>query len=157
LLALPGNGSAQNPPGSTAPAAQSVPQQPDYHPCMGDLMTMAIQPRHIKLGLAGRKKNWTYAEYELAELRNAFGRVARTIPTYRTTDMSALVSALMTEPLNAAEEAIRADDPRRFATAYAQITTACNACHLSQGHPMVVIRIPSGNAYADQDFEVPGR
>jgi hypothetical protein len=120
---------------------------------MGDLMTMAIQPRHIKLALAGRKKNWAYADYELSELRNAFGRVARTIPMYRTTDMSALANALMSEPLNAAEVAIRAADPKGFTTAYAQITAACNACHLSQGHAMVVIRIPSGSAYPDQDFE----
>jgi hypothetical protein len=41
---------------------------PTYRPGLGDLMTMTVQPRHIKLGLAGREKNWIYAAYELHEL-----------------------------------------------------------------------------------------
>lgn len=32
-------------------------------------MTMVIQPRHLKLGLVGREKNWDYAAYELRELQ----------------------------------------------------------------------------------------
>lgn len=52
--------------------------KPDYHPSMGDLMTMAVQPRHIKLGLAGKYQNWIYAKYELGELRNGFTRVDHT-------------------------------------------------------------------------------
>ncbi len=40
-------------------ARSPAPPTPDYHPSMGDLMTMAIQPRHTKLGLAGQHKNWT--------------------------------------------------------------------------------------------------
>ena len=50
--------------GSPAPAQ---PAPPDYHPSLGDLMTMAVQPRHIKLGLAGRARNWTYLAYEAGE------------------------------------------------------------------------------------------
>jgi len=135
--------------------AQTAPPVPDYHPSMGDLMTMAIQPRHIKLGLAGHEKNWKYAEYELSELRNAFARVGRTIPVYRTADMPALIGALTNDPLKAVEEAIHANDPVRFKTAYGQLTQACNACHLSQDHPMVVIRVPDERFYPDQDFRLP--
>ena len=157
LLGSGGKAPAQTtPPGSAAPV-QPAPAQPDYHPSMGDLMTMAVQPRHIKLGLAGGQKNWAYAEYELNELRNAFGRIARTIPTYRTTDVAALSGALMTAPLDATQAAIRAGDARQFAAAYARLTAVCNACHLSQDHPMVVIRVPAGNAFADQDFGIPRR
>jgi hypothetical protein len=35
-------------------------------------MTMTVQPRHTKLGLAGREGNWPYAAYELHELQEAF-------------------------------------------------------------------------------------
>jgi hypothetical protein len=138
------DGSAQ------APAAVSSPT--DYHPSMGDLMTMAIQPRHIKLGQAGRNGNWVYAEYELTELRNAFARIARTIPTYRNGDMTVLIGAMTTQSLQSVEDSIRGKDAARFKTAYAQLTAACNACHVSQEHAMVVIRVPSGDAYPDQDF-----
>jgi hypothetical protein len=134
--------------------AQTAPPVPDYHPSMGDLMTMAVQPRHIKLALAGREKNWKYAEYELSELRNAFTRIGRTIPVYRTADVPALIGALTTDPLKAVEEAIHAKDATRFKAAYGALTQACNACHLSQDHPMVVIRVPDEKFYPDQDFRL---
>ena len=156
LLMLSGAASAQSPPANAGPGAVVAPQV-DYHPSMGDLMTMAIQPRHTKLGLAGRAGNWPYAQYELSELRNAFARVARTIPIYRTTDMTALIGALTAEPLAAVEQAIHAADARRFRTAYARLTTACNACHLSQDHAPVVIQVPGANPYPDQDFHSPER
>jgi hypothetical protein len=53
--------------------AQSGPSAPNttpYRPGLGDLMTMTVQPRHIKLGLA-RDHNWIYAAYELHELKGA--------------------------------------------------------------------------------------
>jgi hypothetical protein len=125
---------------------------PDYHPSLGDLMTMAIQPRHTKLGLAGQEDNWPYAQYELSELRNAFARVARTVPVYRNIDMAAVIAALTTAPLKAVEDAITAKDARQFKVAYAGLTIACNACHQSQDHAAVVIRVPTTNSYPDQDF-----
>ena len=137
--------------GAQAPAATSPPQ-PEYHPSLGDLMTMAVQPRHLKLGIAGREKNWAYAKYELSELRNAFGRVARTIPVYRNADLGALMTALTTEPLKDVEQAIDAGDGVKFKAAYAKLTNACNACHLSQEHAMVVIRVPDAGVFPDQDF-----
>jgi len=157
FLGLSGAASAQSPPANAVSSAPSVAAQPDYHPSLGDLMTMAVQPRHTKLGLAGQNGNWPYAQYELSELRNAFARVARTIPVYRTIDMTALIGAMTTEPLNAVEQAIRARNARQFRATYAQLTTACNGCHLSQDHGAVVIRVPVTNAYPDQDFRSPVR
>ena len=54
-------------------AALAVPipataQQP-HAAALGDLMTAFVQPRHIKLGLAGTERNWPYAAYELNQLR----------------------------------------------------------------------------------------
>jgi hypothetical protein len=155
LLVLSTAGTAQTAPGPAAASAPAVNPMPDYHPSLGDLMTMAIQPRHTKLGLAGQQGNWPYAQYELSELRNAFARVARTIPIYRNIDMAAVTGALTTEPLKAVEQAINAQDVGQFKTAYAGLTTACNACHLSQDHAPVVIRVPSSNPYPDQDFRKP--
>jgi|HubBroStandDraft_6_1064221.scaffolds.fasta_scaffold1226141_2 hypothetical protein len=146
---------AQTAPGTAAPSAPAATATPDYHPSLGDLMTMAVQPRHTKLGLAGQEGNWPYAQYELSELRNALARVARTIPIYRSIDMAAVIGALTTDPLKAVEQAIQAQDARQFKVAYATLTTTCNACHLSQDHAPIVIRVPSANPYADQDFRRP--
>ncbi len=153
---MPNNAAtAQTAPVNTASSAPAATPTPDYHPSLGDLMTMAVQPRHTKLGLAGQQMNWPYATYELSELRNAFARIARTIPNYRNIDMAAVIGALTAEPLKSVEQAIKAQDARQFKTAYAALTIACNACHQSQDHPYVVIRIPNTNAYPDQEFHRP--
>jgi hypothetical protein len=62
-MGAPSSALTQSAPADASPAIA----QPAYHPSMGDLMTMAIQPRHIKLYLAGELQNWSYAGYELGE------------------------------------------------------------------------------------------
>ena len=138
--------------GATPPAELPASVQADYHPSMGDLMTMAVQPRHIKLGLAGQNRNWEYAAYELSELRNAFARVARTIPRYQSTDMAPLMTAMTQAPLDALEQAVKGRDASQFKTAYGQLTQTCNACHASLKHAPVVIKVPDAAFYPDQDF-----
>ena len=136
-----------------APAgAQTPAPQPDYHPSMGDLMTMAVQPRHTKLGIGGKARNWPYAAYEASELKNAFGRIARTIPSFNGNDTAALVSARIKPQLDELEAAIKARDPHRFDVAYAEVTKACNVCHRSLNHDAVVIKAPDAASYPDQDF-----
>jgi len=149
LLALsaPGVGLAQS-----VNAKVDATALPDYHPSMGDLMTMAVQPRHIKLGLAGQQKNWAYAKYELSELRNAFARIGRTIPTYQSVDTAALTAGIMGAPLNAVEKAIDANSATQFNAAYLQLTEACNICHRNRTHSVVVIKVPDTTGFLDQDF-----
>jgi uncharacterized membrane protein len=120
---------------------------------MGDLMTMTVQPRHIKLGLAGKQQNWVYAKYELSELRNAFGRVARTIPKYQSIDTAALTTAIMQAPLKTLEQAIEANSAMQFTEAYSRLTEACNACHRNRNHAAVVIKVPEGAMFPDQKFQ----
>lgn len=54
-LGLRSSGQAQTPPGHQGQEQPSPPRT--YRPGLGDLMTMTVQPRHTKLGLAGREKN----------------------------------------------------------------------------------------------------
>src|SRR5262249_18989001 len=56
-------------------------QQPPA--ALGDPMTAFVQPRHIKLGLAGSERNWSYAAYELDQLRATFADVSEIMPKYR--------------------------------------------------------------------------
>ena len=152
LLGVHPGARAQAMPAAPASAATAA-VQPDYHPSMGDLMTMAVQPRHIKLGLAGQASNWTYASYELNELRNAFARIARTIPQYQSMDTAQMMMALTKAPLDALDQAISKANGAQFATAYAQLTQRCNICHQSQKHAAVVIKAPEAAMYPDQDFK----
>jgi hypothetical protein len=150
-LALASVGCAKVAGGSAnSPATNAIAVQPDYHPSLGDLMTMAVQPRHIKLGMAGKARNWEYAAYETSELKNAFARVQRTVPSYRKTEMKPLIDGSVKDPIDALDAAVKAKDAAKFDVAYADLTKACNTCHQQLDHTFVVIKAPDASPYADQ-------
>ena len=142
--AIFGLGNAQTP--ATPPAPQA------YRPGLGDLMTMTVQPRHTKLGLAGQEKNWVYAAYELHELEEAFERAARVWPVYRKANITELMAATMKEPMDAVEAAIKSADSAKFSEAYGRLTATCNACHQSTERAFIVIQAPKASPFPDQDF-----
>lgn len=125
-----------------------------FQPGLDDLMTMLIQPRHIKLYYAGTRSNWESAASEARDLRQAFTRIAQVIPNYLGNDMNAALTAIMLPKLQVMDDAIAAAKPDQFAKAYDQLTQACNACHAYLEHPYHVIRKPPAGSdlYPDQDF-----
>jgi hypothetical protein len=139
-------GNAQTPATPHSPAPQA------YRPGLGDLMTMTVQPRHTKLGLAGQQKNWVYAAYELHELKEAFERAALVWPMHGKANIAELVAATTKTPMEAVAEAIKSADTARFSEAYAQLTATCNACHQSTERAFVVIQTPQASSFPDQDF-----
>jgi hypothetical protein len=145
--------------GPAAPAAQQlVPPPPSgnaaapYVLAMGDMMNTLIQPRHAKLGLAGRAENWALASYALTEIRQAFAGIAKAVPKFRGLPVGELVDAAVSQPMAAVDTAIKQQDPPKFAAAYEQLTAGCNACHMELDHPYVVIRVPDASAFPNQDF-----
>jgi cytochrome c553 len=116
------------------------------------MMTMVVQPRHLKLGLAGQESNWVYAAYELRELQSAFQRIGQAVPVYRSTDLPALIKGTMAAPMEDLAAAIKSGDAAKFSEAYAQLTATCNACHQSTEHEAVVIQVPHTSSYPNQDF-----
>lgn len=128
------------------------PAPPAYRPGLGDLMTATVQPRHAKLGLAARQRNWTYAAYELHQLDEAFDRLSVQWPQWQRVRIAELVETMIREPIDGLGEAIEAKDDSKFAAAYARLTDACNACHQAARRAFVVIREPDAGAFGDQDF-----
>lgn len=140
---------------AVAMAQTPVAPPPPLRLGLGDLMTMLVQPRHTKLGLGGQARNWDYAAYEHHELEEAFERVERAWPRYRSFSITELL-AVTKEPMDALAAAIKAKDGGKFDAAYAALTQACNACHHGTGRAMVVIQFPAATApYPDQDFSTP--
>ena len=132
--------------------AQTPAQPQPYRPGLGDLMTMTVQPRHTKLGLAGQEKNWTYAAYELHELEESFERAARVWPKYGQSNIAELLPSTTKEPMEALGAAIKAADAAKFTEAYGRLTDTCNACHQATARAMVVIQVPKSSPFPDQDF-----
>jgi len=59
--------------------------------------------------------------------------------------------------LKSLDQAVKAKDANRFDTNYRELTTACNACHVSVGLAQIKIVEPLLNGtYADQDFTTDG-
>jgi hypothetical protein len=137
-------------------AAVAVPSpataQRQHGAALGDLMTAFVQPRHIKLGLAGTDQNWPYAAYELNQLGETLADVAEILPKYRDLSIPDMITTTVKEPLAALDRAIKAADGNQFAAAYAQLTAACNACHQSYDRAMIVIQPATIAAFPDQDF-----
>jgi hypothetical protein len=133
--------------------AQNAPPAPEpYRPGLGDLMTMTVQPRHIKLLLAGHEQNWVYAKYELHELQEAFDRAVRVWPRFKGLPLGGMVDAIAKGPLGELAKAIEAKDEVAFDAGYEKLTDGCNACHQAANVGQVVIKIPTGSSFPDQEF-----
>jgi len=142
-------------PAPAPPQAAPAPAGPapaPYAMTMGDLMNTLVQPRHAKLGLAGQTGNWPLAGYALVEIRQAFAGIAKAIPKFRGYPVAELADAALSQPLSALQDAIKVQDPQKFATAYDQLTQGCNACHATLFHSFVVIKVPDASAFPNQKF-----
>jgi hypothetical protein len=139
---------------AAAPAAQTGGVEANFKPGFDDMMTMVVQPRHIKLYYAGQAKNWPLAQFQLNELRHSYDRIANALPKYRTFSLKQTLSSMSSVPINSLNQAIAAKDSARFLSAYNQLTESCNACHEALGHPQIVMKTPTSNPYTDQDFSV---
>jgi hypothetical protein len=126
-----------------------------YTMTMGDMMNTLVQPRHSKLGLAGREENWPLASYALVEIRQAFDGIAKAQPKFRGLPVAELIDAAMTGSVGAIDAAIKQQDAQKFAAAYDQLTQGCNACHAAVDHPYIVIKTPDASAFPNQDFKTP--
>jgi hypothetical protein len=113
-----------------------------FTPGLDDLMTMLVQPRHIRLYEAGKRANWELAAFELAELHSSFGRATQVIPKYQGIDVGEALKTIIEPKLAEVSKAISRADVTAFLAAYRDLTDACNACHTYLEHPFLVISVP---------------
>jgi hypothetical protein len=163
-------GVAQSAPAPAAPAAKAAPgigttpadkEGPlvilDFKPGLDDLMNMLIQPRHLKLWAAGQQRNWALAAFQLRELRNAFDRIAATIPKYTNIDLGPTFINIMDSQVRALNGAISAQNPQLFMSAFGDLTGACNSCHEALNLGILVMKVPEVTGFPNQDFKaIPG-
>ncbi|HEX4183666.1 MAG TPA: hypothetical protein VHY34_10450 [Caulobacteraceae bacterium] len=151
ILAATAAGEAATAPNASDPAPRTAGPS-IYIPVTSDLMNDVIQPRHIKLWLAGKSRNWVFADYERHNIGGALARMTAAIPSYKGAATAGLVAAFATPQLSDLDTAIKAKNETGFASAYRALTAGCNGCHRATGHEMVVIRVPDSDPFPDQDF-----
>src|SRR2546421_12210577 len=86
------------PAGAQSPFGDPNAEPAPFNPQMAALMSMLIQPRHAKLGLAGKADNWPLAGYALKELRQSFAVVGRAVPRWKGLPVPDLLDAAVTQP-----------------------------------------------------------
>ena len=138
-------------------AQQEEPNRADlppqaFTPQMSALMNLLIQPRHAKLGLAGKAENWILAGYEFKELQAGFIVIGKEVPRYKGLPVADLFDAAMKQIFPVMDFAIKAGDARQFSESYAKITAGCNACHTTTGNQFIVIKVPETSNFPNQEF-----
>src|SRR6478672_5111998 len=138
LMGLPPRTIAETAADPEGPRAADMEPAP-FNPQLSALMSMLIQPRHAKLGLAGQAENWPLAGYMFKELKAGFGVVSRAVPRWKGLPVPDLIEAAMDQHWAVLDFAIKAGEPRQFAEAYGKITQGCNNCHTTMDHPFIHI------------------
>src|SRR5260370_34780808 len=133
------------------PDRADLPPQPS-NPQMSALMNLLIQPRHAKLGLAGKAENWLLAGYEFKELQAGFIVIGKEVPRFKGMPVADLFDAAMKQIFPVMDFAIKAGDSRQFSESYAKVTAGCNACHTTTGNQFIVIKVPQASRFPNQQF-----
>ena len=119
-----------------APAAEA--------PELGAQM-LELQIRHARLWQAGQGRNWLLAQFQLAELREAFAGVVETNGDHASLQpqrLAVVLPAMVDPALAQLQAAIDAHDGARFDAAYDALSASCNGCHTAAGHGFLVIQRP---------------
>ena len=131
----------------TVPYAYRPPTAGDtYVPTLGDIMG-ATQLRHFKLSYSGKLGNWGLASYELGQIEDSLINAAR---LYQNIPIEKI--NMVEQPLIALSSAIKAKDGARFASAFADLTAACNSCHEAAHVGFITIQVPTASPFSNQSF-----
>jgi hypothetical protein len=122
-----------------------------YVPGLGNIM-MAVQWRHIKLSYAAKFANWELAHYELGQMAENLNEALR---LYQNIPIEKI--KMIDQPLVALSAAINAKAATQFAHAFADLTDACNSCHVAARVSYITIQIPTASPFADQSFLPKGK
>jgi hypothetical protein len=128
------------PAGPTAPVPYAL--------TMGDMMTTLVQPRHLKLGIAGRAGNWPLADYEIGELNEGFEDVTKLLG-------GDTVDKAVGAPMQALQKIIDDKNSAAFPAAFDKLTAGCNSCHHTLDHGFIAIQRPTSLPYSNQNFAPP--
>ncbi|MBX9773773.1 MAG: hypothetical protein K2Y71_05105 [Xanthobacteraceae bacterium] len=122
-----------------------------YEPGLVEYM-MTVQTHHTKLWLAGNARNWDLADYQLDELKELMEDIAKRIPVYKDVPVGSMIEAVSMSNIGDIEVAIKARNPKGFASAFDKLTAACNACHVTAKRAFIVVQRPATSPFPNQSF-----
>jgi len=109
-----------------------------FHLGLGEVM--GYQQRWVdKVGLAAQAGNWAAAAFYADELKETADDIVAANVTRENQDISALVKSALAPAIDGLNDAIARKSPAIFATRYANLVGACNACHGAAKVPFIHI------------------
>jgi len=121
-----------------------------YTPGFGDVMRNNIQIEHEKLWYAASESNWLLAEHSLESLESGF----KNLKHWKGDDPRAKFLDMIMPSAEAVSVSLKQKDLSAFKKKYAVLTNTCNACHRSTGYQYIVIKVPTGDHYGNQEFKI---
>jgi hypothetical protein len=88
-----------------------------YLPSISDFMIATIQPRHVRLWVAARSGDWSFAAYELGNLKGAFDRLGRAHPVEHEIPLQEMILSVTSQPFEDMHKAIESKDRVVFSKA----------------------------------------
>ncbi len=119
-----------------------------YKPGLGEFMS-GIQVHHAKLWFAGKNNNWSLADFEIKEIKEALDDIHQ----YCTDRPETKFIEMMDAPIDTLTNAISHQNITQFNNGYTLLTSSCNTCHKETNHAFNVITIPSTPPFDNQDFK----
>ena len=113
---------------------------------LGDIMG-ETQLRHIKLWYAGTSGDWDLISYEVDRIAESLRRAAT---LYTNIPVEYVKSA--DDPLIGMRGAVATRNNKEFVGNYAELTAACNACHLAGHVGFIRIQTPTSSPFSDEVF-----
>jgi len=93
--------------------------------------------RYSELYWAGQDKNWGYAEHQVEHMEETIELGLQRRP-------QRVQSAQMIFPvLEELKKSIQAKDQQAFQRNFASLTKTCNACHIAENEPYIIVGPPS--------------
>ena len=110
------------------------------------------------LCFAGNQGNWDLAQFYLGETRSHLRWAVRIIPVRKDNagkevKLQDILQAVENSPLKQVEDAIKAKDREKFATAYEFTLTGCYSCHKAADKPYLRPRIPNHPSSSMMNFD----
>lgn len=113
---------------------------------LGDIMG-ETQLRHIKLWYAGKSGDWGLVNYEVDRIAESLRRAAN---LYINIPMEYIKPAA--DPIAKMRAAVTGKNTKAFIEGYADLTTACNACHVAGHVGFIRIQTPISSPFSDEVF-----
>ena len=119
-----------------------------YKPGFGEFMGN-VQAHHAKLWYASENENWKLANFEMDEIKETFEDIKK----YETDRPETQLISMIYPSLDSVTSAIDNKNITQFKNSFTQLTNTCNACHQAAKFEFNVVKIPTFQMFANQDFK----